>query len=383
MRIIHHAVTLDYYDGPVVFEARDRIGGHYLAVAGGSLHGDPVYAAVGVAPERLYDFRNGMVDLHDLMLEAGSDEWFLATQVRATENFTLEPQGTKLAASSYLPHSGYWLDPAASSDVAVLDAAQRRDNLVIELKAEPPESKAGNRIHLNSLVQLLELMQKLVDYAYRAARREVPALQRATIPVEEAVLMDVVVPAIPGSFCMLLEAGSGTHDSGASELARGLRRVDSLFENAGSQNARPTVRLLRQTGGHLATTYVKLLNFLAEEEVSFHYTWAEPTFSRARQRSITAARAFRLSDSIAKSVEHESEEVELVGRLVKADLNSGAWRLESGKKDYAGKVAEDCAMLNGLVVGRRYRFLCTKYIETAQATGKEARTLYLEHAEPE
>ena len=381
MKTIHHVVTLDYYDGPVLFEARDRIGGHYLAVAGGSRGGDPVYAVVGVSPERLDDFRRGMVDLRDLMAEAGSEEWFVGTQKRTTEDFDLEPQAIELAASGYLPDSGYKLDAAACSDVAVLDAAQRRHNLVIEFRAEPPEARYGNRIHLNSLVQLLDLMQKLIGHAYRAARREAPKPHQATIPVDEAVLMDVVVPAMPGSFCMLLEAGNQTHDSRESELSQGLRRVDSLFENAGSRNAKPTVALLRQTGGHLATTYVKLLNFLAEEELGFHYTWAEPTFDHARQRSITASRARRLSESIAEFVERESEEVTLVGRLVKADLKTGTWRLESGEASYAGTVDGDRSMLEGLVVGRRYRFSCTEDIETTEATGKEARTLYLEHTE--
>lgn len=383
MTTIQHAVTLDYYDGPIVFEGRDRIGGHYLAVAADSRDGDPVFAVVGVSPERVYQFRNGMVDLRAVMLEAGSEEWFLATQNRATEDFNLEPQRTELAASAYLPDSGFRLDPAASSDVAVLDAAQRRDNLVIELKAEPPESEDGNRIHLDSLVQLLDLMQRLVGHAYRAARREAPGGWNAPPRVDEAVRMDVVVPAMAGSFCMLLEAGSETYDFGESELSRGLRRLDALFENAGSRNSRRTVAHVRDTGGHLAGTYVKLLNFLSDESVGFHYTWAEPSFSRARQRSISAADARRLSRRMAELVEHDSEEVTLVGRLVKADLKTGAWRLESDEKAYTGNVAGDRSMLDGLIVGRRYRFWCTEDIETAQATGREARKLFLEDAERE
>ena len=52
----------------------------------------------------------------------------------------LRPQATPLAKSAFLPDGGYTLDPTASSDVALLDTAQRRGNLVIELRAEPPEA---------------------------------------------------------------------------------------------------------------------------------------------------------------------------------------------------------------------------------------------------
>lgn len=381
MKTIHQAVTLDYYDGPILFEARDRIGGNYLAVAGDGAGGDPVYAVVGISPERLHDFRNGMVDLHDVMLEEGSEEWFLATPNWATDDFQLEPQDQQLAESGYLPAKGYRLDPAVSSNVAVLDAAQRRDNLVIELKAEPRESENGHRIHLSSLMELLNLMQKLVGHAYRAARRESHDRSYTAMPVEEAVLMDVVVPAMAGSFCMLLEAGSGTHDAGERELAQGLRRVDLLFEHAGSKVVRQSVSHLKETGGHLAATYVKLLNFLAKEEVGFHYTWAEPNFSCARRQSISAARARRLSRRFAELVERESDEVTLVGRLVKADLKTGQWRLESRERAYIGNVAGDCSQLDGLVVGRRYRFWCTKVVEKKGATGKKARRLYLDRTE--
>ena len=34
MSEIRYLRTLDYYDGPQVFEARDAIGGHYIAILG-------------------------------------------------------------------------------------------------------------------------------------------------------------------------------------------------------------------------------------------------------------------------------------------------------------------------------------------------------------
>ena len=58
MKHIRHTNTLFYYDGPQVFEARDAIGGHYVAVLAPSDGVDDRYLVVGVNPERLRQFRS-------------------------------------------------------------------------------------------------------------------------------------------------------------------------------------------------------------------------------------------------------------------------------------------------------------------------------------
>ena len=110
MKTISHWATLDYHDGPVLFEGRDRNGGNYVAVLGGGNDVDPVYAVIGVSPDKLHEFRDGKVDLRSLMIEAGSEEWFLAKQNLVSGDFELERQSSKLAESDYLPEFGYRLN---------------------------------------------------------------------------------------------------------------------------------------------------------------------------------------------------------------------------------------------------------------------------------
>ena len=379
MKTIRHAATLDYYDGPILFEGRDRIGGRYLAAAVDDVDdGELLYAVVGVSPPELERFRGGLVDLRKVMLEAGSDEWFMASYSRATEGFELKPQEMPLARSAYLPDAGYTLDPATSRDVALLDTAQRRDNLVIELRAEPPEGADGHRMHVHSLIQMLDLMQKLVGYGYRAAVRDLPRKFRPATPVEEEVLMDVVIPAAAGSFCVLLEAASQGEECRGGELSRGLEVVDALFASAKARNG---VNVLTQTGGRLASTYMKMVNFVAEERVGFRYSWAGPAFSQVRRNSISVSKARRLRELMGEADNQELHEVSVMGRLVKADLKTGAWALESETEVYKGTAGADRSLLNGLVVGRDYRFSCTAKIETKRVTGKEAKTFRLESSE--
>ena len=130
MKAVRHSETLDYYDGPILFEARDAIGGHYLAAAADTRSGTTLFAVVGVSPERLHEFRNGTVDLRDLMVEAGSEEWYVACENPTTEEFDLELQSSPLSTSRYLPGAGYKLNAATSSDVTVLDEGRRRNDLL-------------------------------------------------------------------------------------------------------------------------------------------------------------------------------------------------------------------------------------------------------------
>ena len=61
MKTIRHTTTLFYYDGPQVFEARDTIGGHYVAVMVEPQDGQDCYLVAGVEPERLRQFRAGLL----------------------------------------------------------------------------------------------------------------------------------------------------------------------------------------------------------------------------------------------------------------------------------------------------------------------------------
>jgi hypothetical protein len=63
MKTIRHITTLFYYDGPQVFEASDPIGGHYVAVMIEPQTGQDRFLVAGVEPERLRQFRSGLLDL--------------------------------------------------------------------------------------------------------------------------------------------------------------------------------------------------------------------------------------------------------------------------------------------------------------------------------
>jgi hypothetical protein len=120
MKTIRHTNTLFYYEGPQIFEARDTIGGHYIAVAVESETAQNRYLVAGVSPERLHQFRSGTLDLKSLLAEDGEAEWYLATaEAGLDQPLTLETQTIPLTTSGLLPDAGFVLHdlPAEASEL--------------------------------------------------------------------------------------------------------------------------------------------------------------------------------------------------------------------------------------------------------------------------
>jgi hypothetical protein len=146
MKTIRHTSTLYYYDGPQVFEARDAIGGHYLAVMIEPADGQERCLVAGVEPERLRQFRTGALDLRTLLLERGEPEWYLALPNGDLDApLALQPQTTPLASFAHLPDPGFLLhDRPALAET--LREARARNNLVMEVAVEPPKTAPKLRI---------------------------------------------------------------------------------------------------------------------------------------------------------------------------------------------------------------------------------------------
>ncbi len=344
-----------------------------------TMEGEDGYVVVGVAPERLRQFRAGLVDLRLLVEEAGEDEWYLTEATDLSEPLKLNLQGSPLAQSGFLPDHGFMLHDSPS-DAFALSEAQARNNLIFELAVEPPESATSHRIRLETFVGLLDQVQKMVKHAYRAALRDIPPSHRPTVPPAEAALLDVVVPAAAGSFRVVLEAAGKSDLLGGSELARALQRVDMLFEHTADPDT--ALETAKQNRGHLAGAYLKLLRLLTRRQTGMRYSWADPTFTQPVSRAISEAEARHLESVLSDVSNLGSEEVTLVGEFFKVNRNTGAWGLLTNSGPLSGKLREDSLSLNGLTVGRRYEFVCEEEFETVEGTGKEKRNLYLRDFKP-
>lgn len=383
MKTVFHAATLFYYDGPQVFEARDSIGGHYVALLGDLHEGKDRYLVVGVAPERLRQFRSGRLDLRSLMLESGKEEWYLAATNDLSQPLVIEPQRTRLVDSDFLPDDGLVLHDHPTDEVTLREARER-NRLVLEVSTDPPEAADDHRIRLNTLVGLLSRIQMMVKYAYRAALKELSDSGRSSIDETDAHLLDVVVPAAAGSFRVLLEEArlpNRTLDLfHHSELTRALKRVDALFEHVSSPPQ--TLATLKENRGHLAGAYLGILRFLVENRTSLRYSWADPTFATPSSHAVSESEAGPLVEVLSRVANLGAESVVLLGNFIKFDRGTGGWGLLVEGRKLSGKIKEGGPSLDGLVVGDRYRFSCVEEVAIIEGTGRESHTLYLNAHEP-
>ena len=380
MKTIRHTMTLFYYDGPQVFEARDAIGGHYLAVMIEPENSEARYLVAGIEPERLRQFRAGLLDLRMLLTERVIEEWFIAVAPGGlNEPLALQPAPGILADCRFLPEPGFVLHDRPTEELALREA-RARNNLVLEIAADPPEAAEEHRIRVGTLVGLLGHVQLMVKHAYGAALRELSPDNRRAIDKTDAHLMDVVIPAAAGSFRVVMEAAKTPDMLGQSELARALQRLDVLFEHAGNpQAALATVKSHR---GHLAGAYLRLLRFLLQHKTGLRYSWAEPGFKESKNRSVAEAEVGPLVDVLSGVSNLGAESVTLVGAFEKANRGTGAWGLLTADGVCSGRVKEGGPSLEGLRIGGNYKFSCIEEIEEVEGTGREQRTLYLIEHEP-
>ena len=383
MKAVRYERMLFYYDGPQVFEARDAIGGHYVAVMVDSgLHSQTTpsgasgdrFLVAGTAPEQLRQFRAGAIDLRSLLVDSDEDERYVATVGNSVEDtLALERLTIPLMESGYLPDEGFLLRDHVSD--GVLREARERNNLVVEIVAEPPEASTEHRIRANTLAGMLHHMQAMVRHAYRKARAD----DRARGPRPIDALLDVVVPAAPGSFRVVLEATVMPDLFGDSDLEVAFPNVDALFESAA--NPQETLAFVVNNRGHLAGSYLKLLRFLAENRTGFRYSWAVPNSETPTTRTVLERETRPLIEALSSVDKLASEEIVLEGSFDKFNRNTGLWGLLTDDGSYSGKIGETGPSLDGLAVGGSYRFFCDEEIEEILLTGREKRTLYLNRHE--
>ena len=296
MKTIRPTAILDYYDGVQIFEGRDAIGGHYIGVFVDVVDKVDQYLVTGAVPERLRQYRSGLLDLRTLLLEAPGGEWYLTlSDGSGGKEFILKPQsGPLIDKEDFLPLPGLLLDDDPIDDQALREARERH-NIVFEFRVQPPEAAAAPRVRADTLAGLLQRLQTLLKCAGESVAREMPPSQR---PADAAALclMDVAVPAAPDSFRVLLEAAAPLDTFGPRLLFRSLERVDALF--AAAADPEQAVELLKPYPPSLTAAYGKLLRFLDEQQTSLWYAWAEPTCRDASYSGVSAATAGRLSQEL-------------------------------------------------------------------------------------
>ena len=120
MKTIEPGAVLLYYDGAQIFEGRDPIGGHYIAMQIDRVdNGVFRYLTTGAKPESLRRFRVGELSLRELFLDAPGGEWFFIDgDPLYGEPLTLLPQEGALAERDDLLPGHFKMRGALTDDLA-------------------------------------------------------------------------------------------------------------------------------------------------------------------------------------------------------------------------------------------------------------------------
>ncbi len=372
---IWYKSTLFEYDGPQIFEARDRIGGHYLAVAVEDNGTDSQYLVVGTELEKLRKFRIGEVDLRSLLVESSRYGWYLtSSDMNEDGSVAIHLQPGDLLQFDHLPDKNFFLHDSPAIN-PLISEARARDNLVVEIVTEPPETETGYRIRATTLSELLTRFQSLVRQAYRDEVRKQKKNDSPTDrEIKQLTEMDVVIPAASGSFRILLESSKPKDLLGVnSELALALNIVDRLFTNAASVHKHLLVSKLHKT----TECFDSLLNLLNKNNTNLSYAWAEPSFEKPRCRSMSSNQIQKYITTRKNRSKPAIEKVTLVGEVERINRERKTWGLFiSDGSILTGVVEENGNQLNGLTVGKQYEFVCLRKFSEEDAKTEHVMTSF-------
>lgn len=192
--------------------------------------------------------------------------------------------------------------------------------------------------------------------------------------------MEVLVPAAPGSFRVVLASAHPPDLCGGSFLRPAFQRIDTVFEQA--EDPSGIVAHLRENRGHFAGAALNLLRFLNQRQTGLRYAWADQISDGATRFGVSSSAVARIVEASVSAPEIATETVALTGKFRKFNRRTGVWGLLTEAGPVGGRLREGSPNLDGLEVGGRYRFLCEERIETIRVSGKDTPTRTLVSHEP-
>ena len=354
---IRHVTTLAYYDGPVVFEARDTIGGHYIAVTGRSR--GIRYLVAGVAPSALRAFREGEIDLRHLLLESDPDCRYTTTSLPGACNDELEVERFEepLEENGFLPDPGFVMERLPSSDLV----GHAGDNRLV-LSLDESAGNIGARAYTELILQIQALVRRVLtnikgkgdEWSWRDG------------------VFDVVVPAAPGSFRVVLGTSGRQNRRFNTRMSDALHRVDGLFQHSGDPEQ--VLNAAVKNGVDVAYAYLKLLQLLIKNRTGLSYAWAGREVQLSGG-SVSRRQAVTLEETLTHQI---SRQITLEGRLYRCNSGTGFWGLKTHAGKRRGRSIRPLGPdLSGLQLGEYYRFTCNAKLMVAT----KSETLHLTRCE--
>ena len=374
-----HTETLIFFDAPQLIVAKDILATNYLCLLVETGVNKDKYFCIPISPGKLQDFKMGEVDLLSILKNPEVDNLFEAlTNEGQYDELNAKPIESSDVPNNWLPDPGFYLTSLRQRKQGIVKEAQERYRAVLHYTLNPPEAKDESKISAIHLSQATKLFQRLVKHSYRKAIKDLPYQEREQISDELFYRLDVFAFS-KGSFTVHMQSGVTGDLVGYVHISKALEIIDNI--TALIDDPEEATKKLAEVGGHFASAYKNLIQFISNSSIPLNYEWSMPEKNTSTFRSISTHQAKPLYEHLSKRVDLGKEDVILKGRLTKVDDKYGSWRLKNIEdgKEYSGKIDPDSNInLAGAVIETKvYKFICEERLEEEAGTGRESSTLYL------
>ncbi len=371
--------TLVYYDGPEVVLVSDQISTKYVCALVVRGPESDKYFCTSISPSRLESFTSGSIDLRSIFDSSEAND-FYTIELRDQEvtDIPILPIDFASLPQEWLPDEGFFLEPQPTEDLDLLHEATARNRAVIDLSLRPPESSIGNKISAYNLSQSVGMFQTLLKYAYK---KSIAALSQAAKKVLDQIQnyeVEVLTFA-PGSFKVRMQSKSPADLLGYTDISKALFKLDEIVGPI--EDSEKSLDVLRRNAGHLIKAYQKFLKLAIDFNSTISYEWTFPELSKTIRHDITKRHAEPIYNLLEEKQDLGTEVINLVGRILKADVRSGVWTCleEETNRTFTGKINPEREIsLAGITLETTiYEFECEEHLVEEIVTGKEKTVLLL------
>lgn len=375
--ILSYQETLLYYDGPQLISAKDQIGGEYICLLDEMNEGNDFYFCIPISHRKLGLIRSGEVDLRSAFEKPEIELLYKGKAVDGDlSKIGLHRIDERETSSDWLPEPGIFLNIVKKSQSDLLNETTERNRLIILCNMNPPEASNESKISVENLIEGVGLYQRVLKYAYS---KSIQYTQKLSTGVKNVLNSPEnyrleVFGFSGGSFTVLLQTEKQVDLLGYAELAKALELIDSI--SAMADDSQEAFSIISKYGGHFATAYKDLLQFIVEKQVPLNYEWTMPQLKTSITGKIIPRFAEPLYEKLVSREEVGVERKKLKGRFTLLG-KSGQWNLfnEEDNKEYKG--TSDIDLAGTIFMTQKYSIECEEKIIVNRSTGREVFRLHL------
>ena len=364
-------IVLMYYDFPQVFVGKSDVDQNYCCMVISEEENGPKYLCTPISNARSVELSTGRIDLRRVFETPESATFFHAYCEPSTEYaINLHLQDIISCPEIQLPKPGLIFEEydEVASKALELNATVSFASLSV------PESEKQTRIRSTTLAQFLTHYQNAVKLI---AKRTAKELKRQIGKDSSTHSLDVFGFS-HGSFTVQLRSSNDGDLFGDNHiLTATLDRLGEFLNNI--ENPEAAIGYLHSIKGHAASSLIRLLEFLDENNCPLKQQWATPRIGESRTSKTTVNGVRNLIEICKQRQDLTEVIVVLVGIVSTASINGNTWKFlnEEDGVQYSGDVSEGSKIsMSGIVIQKkRYKFHCIERIDLNIGTGQEKAQL--------